>query len=287
MKKIIFLLLIIVSGLSCKKNKDTSTTTQNNGGNTGSQDTNCLLATVSQVNSGAGIESSLSASYNSNDQITRLIIYDSVNRTKNFQADFSYITADSVRIDAYQYLLLDGNKRISHFVTKSDLTNPSLADTYDFEYSYNIEGFLVTKNLFINSSKKANFSTVYTYTNQQLTGCLMTTPSAGNQKMLESTLSYDNSISIKNWIYTFPDAMEGYPYLAVLNFGKHVPNPLAKVVTKLYNPESGTLLDTWNTNYSNYKIDAAGHVLAGLASGDLQQGLASFFGKTNFYYTCH
>jgi hypothetical protein len=81
--------------------------------------------------------------------------------------------------------------------------------------------------------------------------------------------------------------MEGYPYLAVLNFGKHVPNPLAKVVTKLYNPESGTLLDTWNTNYSNYKIDAAGHVLAGLASGDLQQGLASFFGKTNFYYTCH
>jgi hypothetical protein len=114
----------------------------------------------------------------------------------------------------------------------------------------------------------------------------MTMPSSGSLKVLESTLSYDSSMPIKNWIYTFPDAMEGYPYLSALNFGKHVAHPLSKVVTKIYNPVSGILLDTWTTNYANYKTDVNGYVLSGVATGDLQQGMASFYGKTNFYYTC-
>ncbi|MBO9684294.1 MAG: hypothetical protein J7502_16785, partial [Flavisolibacter sp.] len=80
--------------------------------------------------------------------------------------------------------------------------------------------------------------------------------------------------------------MEGYPYLTVLNFGKRVANPLSKVVTKLYDPASGSLLDTWSTNYGDYKIDASGYLYYGVASGDLQQGMASFYGKTNFYYSC-
>jgi hypothetical protein len=283
-----YTLIILVAFLSCSKGNDTPTGGGNNGGGSSSnKDTNCVITTISQVNSGAGTESSLSAFYNSNYDLTKLTIYDSVHKAENFEASFSYVTADSVRIDAYRYLLLDANKRVIRFVTKADMSNAAQADNYVFEYTYNATGYLVTKKLFINGSTKANFSTTYNYTNNQLTGCIMTTPSSGSLKVLEATLSYDNSVNIKNWIYAFPDAMEGYQYLTVLNFGNRTANPLKRVVTKIYDPRSGSLIDTWTTDYGNYKIDANGYVLSGEATGDLQQGIATFYGKTDFYYACH
>lgn len=276
--------------ISCSKNHDTSSGGNNGGGNNGgngeTKDTSCVISTISQVNSGAGAEFSLSAYYNNNYQVTRLISYDSVHNIKNFEADFNYISADSVRINSYQYLILDNNKRVVRFVTKSDLTNPVHADNYVFEYVYNNNGYLSAKKLYINGSKLPNFSSAYTYTGNLLTNCLMTAVSSGNLKVLESTLSY-NSLNIKNWIYTFPDAMEGYMYINVLNFGNHPTSPLKQVVTRIYDPSSGKLLDTWTTNYGNYKIDSNGYLISGEATGDLQQGIAAFYGKTHFYYNCH
>jgi len=283
---ILYIVVIIAALISCGKGRNTPPVGSNTGGDN-NKDTNCVIATISQVNSGAGAEFSLSASYNSNYEVTKLTVYDSVHKIKNFEAAFNYTTADSVRIDQYQYMLLDGSRRVSRFITKSDMTNPAHADDYVFEYTYNSDGYLAAKDLFINGSTRANFSTLYSYNNKQLTGCIMTSPSAGNLKVLESSLSYDNSVIIKNWIYTFPDAMEGYTYLTLLNFGKHVANPLKKVVTNIYDPATGKLLDTWTTNYANYIINANGYVLSGQATGDWQQGIASFYGKTNFYYACH
>lgn len=278
--------------ISCGKKNDTSSGggnggEGNNGGSGGSKDTICMISTISQVNSGAGAEFSLSAYYNNNYQVTRMVSYDSVNKVQNFEADFKYITADSVRINPYQYLKLDINKRVTRFTTKSDLSDPMNADTYVFEYTYNTNGYLTTKNLYINGTTLPNFSTDYTYTDDLLTGCVMTAVSSGNLKVLESTLSYNNTLKVRNWIYTFPDAIEGYMYLTVLNFGNHSTKPLKQVVTKIYDPSSGRLLDTWTTNYTNYKIDANGYVLSGEADGDLQQGMAAFYGKTSFYYNCH
>lgn len=229
-----YVVVILLALVSCSKGTDATPGGGNNGGSYNNKDTNCLITTISQMNSGAGAESSLSAFYNSNYQVTKLIIYDSTNKAKNFEASFSYITADSVRIDPYQYLILDGSKRVFRFVTKADMSDQGHADNYVFEYRYGSVGYLVTKELFINGSTKANFSTTYSYTNNQLTGYIMTAPSSGNLKVLEATLSYDNSVNIKNWMYTFPDVTEGYPYLTVLNFGKRITNPLKKVITKIY-----------------------------------------------------
>lgn len=282
-----YIIVIISTFSSCSKNNDTLSGGGNTGSGNNNEGTNCVLTTISQVNGGGSSESSLSVFYNNNYHVTELTVYDSVNKAKNFEANFKYITTDSVRISQYQYILLDGNKRVARFVTKSDISDPKHADDYVFVYSYNSDGYLATKNLFINGSMKTNFSTTYSYTNEQLTGCVMTTPSAGNLRVLESTLLYDSQTNIKSWIYTFPDAMEGYPYLTMLNFGKHIANPLSKVLTKIYDPRSGILIDTWTTNYDNYKIDINGYILSGEARGDLQQGIASFYGKTNFYYACH
>jgi hypothetical protein len=166
------------------------------------------------------------------------------------------------------------------------LTDIANADDYRYEYIYTSDGYLSTKNLYINGSKVANYTTVYTYNNGLLTGCVMTATSAGNLKMLESTLSYDATLSPKTMIYTFPDAFESYYYTATLNFGVRPTKPLAQVVTKLYNPGNGTLIDTWTTNYSGYSVDSNGYLSGGTANGDLQQGIASFYGKTYFTYQC-
>ncbi len=245
----------------------------------------CITSAISQVNSGLKSESGLTTFYDINLNVIRILVYDSASNIKAFEANFNYITSDSVRIDAYQYLKLDATKRVVLFVTKSDLKSPATADEYKFEYIYNSQGYLVTKNLYINGSKVPNFRTIYTYTNNFLTKCLMTAVSSGNLKILESDLTYDNTVSIKTWIYTFPDAFEGYMYYTALNFGNRPLNPLKQVITKIYNA-NGTILDTWTTNYSGYIVNSNGYLTYGVASGDLQQGIASFYGKTNFYYQC-
>lgn len=76
-------------------------------------------------------------------------------------------------------------------------------------------------------------------------------------------------------------------YLTGLNFGNRPANPPKQIITKIYNPSDGSLIDTWTTNYSGYKTDANGNLIYDVASGDLQEGIASFYGKTNFYYQCH
>jgi len=280
--------------INCSKDGGSSGGGNNGGGDTtgggttgGSKDTNCVLAAISQVNSGIGSESSLAAYYNSNYEVTKLIIYDSVNNTKSFEADLNYITADSIIIDQYQYFILDANGRVIRFKTKSDLSDLTTSDDYLYEYTYNNDGYLSTRNLYINGSLSANLSTAYTYINNLLMSCKEIAVSSGNLKVLESTLTYNTSLQIRNWIYTFPDATQEYMYLTALNFGKRPANPLTQVVTKIYDPPSGTLLDTWTTSYSNYRVDAYGYVLSGEANGDLQQGIACFYGKTNFYYDCH
>ncbi|TKK70364.1 hypothetical protein FC093_06350 [Ilyomonas limi] len=73
-----------------------------------------------------------------------------------------------VRINAYQYTLLNGSRRVSRFVTKSAITDPVHADDYVFDYTYNSDGFLTTKSLYINGSANANFSTLYSYTKLQI-----------------------------------------------------------------------------------------------------------------------
>ena len=279
--------------LSCSKSNDTSSPGGNGGGGNGggngggSKDTSCVIATISQVNSSTGAEFSLSAFYNSSYGVNKLVIFDSAKNAKDFEAVFNYVTPDSVRINQYQYLILDASKKVIRFATKSDLNDVANAEDYLFEYIYNNDGYLATKNLYVNGTKLPNFSTAYTYTNNLLTHCVMTAVSSGNLKVLESDLTHDNNLKIKNWIYTFPDAIEGYMYLTVLNFGNRVTSPLKQVVTKIYNPTSGALIDTWTTNYSNYKTDSHGYILSGEANGDLQQGIATFYGKTNFYYYCH
>ncbi len=246
----------------------------------------CLLAGVSQANTGAKSDFVLSISLNSSDLPTKFLVFDSLANTKIYEANLSYITADSIRLDQYQYIKLDGAKRVSVFVTKSDMGIPATADDYRFVYTYNREGFLITKQLYINGSANPFQTTNYSYANNLLIKCVMSVAGNTSLKLLEADLVYDNNTTIKDWIYTFPDAFESNVLNTALSFGNKANKPLTSMVTKIYNPANGNILDTWTTNFSGYSFNTDGYIQSVNASGDLQQGMAIVYGKTNFNYAC-
>jgi hypothetical protein len=246
----------------------------------------CFLTGISQLNSGNKPDFALSLTLNGNNEAVSLLVFDSLGNKKILEYAFTYASSDSIRIDQYQYIKLDANKRVKTFITRSDMNDPTQADIYRYEYIYNNNGYLVTKNLYINNSSSAFYTTAYTYTNDLLTKCLVTIASNSSQKVLESDLTYDGAATAKNWVYTFPDAFESYIYATALSFGNKAMRPLTKVTTKIYNPLNNNVLDTWTTNFGSYSFNSDGYIQGVTASGDLQQGMAIFYGKTNFSYTC-
>jgi len=243
----------------------------------------CQLLGISQLNGGSKPDFALTITF-TNDIASAILLYDSLGNQKVFDATFQQITSDSIRIDQYQYLKVDANKRVTTLVTRSDMTNPLNADIHRYTYTYNTEGYLTKKDLYVNDAYF--YTTNYTYANNLLIKCIMTVAGNDSYKILESDLTYDANTTIKNWLYTFPDAFESYLYNPALNFGNKGNKALSQIITKIYNPVSGTVIDTWTTNYSNYVISADGYIQSGTANGDLQQGMASFYGKTTFYYQC-
>lgn len=284
----IILLLVVVLAISCGKNSDTPTPTPTPTPPTPTPPTpkTCIFAGINQLNTGNKSEFALSIQYDGSLNPIKFNLFDSAANLRLLNATLTYVTADSIRLDAYQYFKLDASKRVIGFVTKEDMTDPKNSDTYRYEYKYSTDGYLVTKNLYINGSSSPVYSTNYSYTNGLLVSCLMTAVSSGNKKVLESTLAYDASLSPKTMIYTFPDGFESCLYSTAMNFGIRPAKPLTQMITKIYDPASGTLLDTWTTNFSGYAIDSNGYLSNGTATGDQQQGLISLYGKTSFLYQC-
>jgi hypothetical protein len=273
--KYVILLIIILS--SCGKHTDIP----HEGGGNKYLDSTCIISEISQLNNGADTAISLSAVFDDKQRVTKLYIYDDIHN-KDTIINFNYDLSGIIKLDQNQYFTLDAENRVISFVTKSG------ADNYTYVYIYNSQGYLARKDLYINDNinDTPNLRTIYTYINDSLTRCEMKSVSSGDSLVLESDLKYDSSIKIRNWIYTFPDAIEGSMYYNVLNFGRRPSYALKHVDTKIYDPPTQTILDTWETNYRNYQVDSLGYVISGEANGDLQQGIAVFYGKTNFEYHC-
>lgn len=246
----------------------------------------CIMSGVSQRNSGTKAEFAITVVYNSTLAPTTIVVYDSASSTHIYDATLTYAAADSIRLNAYEYIKLDASKRVSLFITRSDMTDAANSDVYRYQYVYNTDGYLATKYLLINGSANANYTTTYTYTGTQLTGCSMVATSSGNLKILDATISYESTLAPKRMMYTFPDGFENFYFTAALNYGTRPVKLMSQMVTKIYNPGTGAVIDTWTTNYSGYSLDTNGYLVGGTATGDLQQGVAAFYGKTFFSYQC-
>lgn len=285
MKKTYGILVIAFIYLACSKPDEPAPTPPSPPNPPAPAAQTCIISGIAHRNSGSKAEFALSVGYNAVRNPTSIVVFDSAANSLVFSASLNWVTLDSIRIDQYQYIKLDTAKRVSMFVTKSDMTKPGTADDYRYEYLYNSDGLLITKNLYVNGGKTPSYISSYTYGGSLLIGFTMKTGN-GNQKLMESTLTYDLAQSPKTMLYTFPDGFEISYYTAVLNFGKRPVNPLAQVVTKIYNTANAALLDTWTTNYSGYTLDSNGYMTSCNATGDQQQGIAGFYGKTYFSYQC-
>lgn len=246
----------------------------------------CSVTSISRYNAGNNkSEYAMTVFYDYINRPTRMILYDSLRKIKEYEAAFDY-QSDAIKISQDESFKIDPTtQQIKSFITKSDLSNPK-SDDYIYEYQYNDSGYLIVKNLYINGSVNPVYKTTYSYNNNNLlTSCLMILASS-NIKILESTISYETIQSVKSFIYTFPDGFESYRFSPIFNFGKKMKYPVKTMITKVYDPNNNSLLDTWSSNFTGYTYSSDGYILTGVQSGDLQQGFGLFYGKTNFIYLC-
>ena len=96
----------------------------------------CIIACFSQTNSGNKPEFFMSITYNSNLNPTKISVFDSAANSQLFYASLTYASADSIRIDAYQYFKLDNNKRVSRFITKQNRFLDAVKSDYAKYYGY-------------------------------------------------------------------------------------------------------------------------------------------------------
>jgi hypothetical protein len=62
--------------------------------------------------------------------------------------------------------------------------------------------------------------------------------------------------------------------------------PVKTMVTKIYDPNNNSVLDTWTSSYGSYTFTPENYVSQGVQSGDLQQGFGFFYGRIGFTYLC-
>ena len=245
----------------------------------------CSVMSINRYNNGDKSDYALTVFYDFVNRPTRMIMYDSLRKIKEYEASFVY-QSDGIVIDQHQSFKIDPTtQQIRSYTTKENLADPN-SDIFLYTYTYNDSGYLVSKNQYINGSQKPVYTTTYNYDNNNLLlGCAMVLAST-NKKVLESTITYETSRVIKSFIYTFPDGFESFKFSPILNYGKKMRYPVKTMVTKLYDPGNNSLLDTWTSSYGSYTFTPENYVSQGVQSGDLQQGFGFFYGKIGVTYLC-
>ena len=246
---------------------------------------NCQITSISNVNSSNKSDLALTVYYDYVNRASKLILFDSIRNVKLKESVFTY-QSDGIVIGKYESISLDPiTQQVKKYTTKADLSNPN-SDELVYEYIYNDSGYLVTKNQYVNGAKLPTYYTKYTYDgSNNLVSCIRHLVS-GNKKILESTITYDLSSLLSNFIYTFPDGFENYVLTPIFNYGKKPKYGIKTMVTKINDPNTGGLLDTWTTTFGSSTINPEGYITQFTQSGDFQQGLGLFYGKTQLNYLC-
>lgn len=246
---------------------------------------NCQIVSISNYDGSNKSDFAMTVYYDSDSRPSKMILYDSVRNALLKESVFTY-QADVIYISKDEQLTFDTTTRyIRKYITKEDLANPKSNDLI-FEYIYNDSGYLATKNQYINGSNLPAYKTSYIYdSGNNLISCLMFAVS-GNKKVLESTIIYDETVATKEFIYPFADGFENFIYTPIFNFGKKSKYPIKSLQTKIYDPISGLILDTWITSFGSYSLNLDGYITQLTQTGDFQQGLGMLFGKTIFEYVC-
>lgn len=280
---------IVVALFSCEKEYSNE-----NSGNTDNDlivGIDCRISKISYTDtsgtagggSGTGL-GSIEAAINNLDVVTMITRFDSLSNTIEF-INAPIYSNDSVFINADEYFVVDGNKRIIKMHGLADPTDP-FSLQYDVSFAYNTAGYLTTKNYFLTSSPTVPFYRVdYTYGD----GANLTHMSAvnlpGGDLEMDADISYMTNLVPRRFIYIFPDERFYPEFSQYFNFGTKNFNAVKKMTVRNYNP-GNVVRDSAVSTFSNYIMSRDGYVLSTQMGGNDQPSLPALAGKLSFSYHC-
>jgi hypothetical protein len=283
MKKLATLLIAILLFASCKKEKSLDRT----GGDPNAifLGNNCRISQILNIDTNTQtVWEAHNLFFNSSGLTIRSEVIDSVGLIPYSDDRYTY-KGDTVFINNNNsgYFVRNSNGRVVFFRGPEDPTDPASEDI-DITFTYNGAGYLTKVSFAYTAFPTLSLlQTTYTYTGNNLTNArtdvLFPTP----EVVIDATLTYSTQ-TVRDFIYTFPDAFYYVNHLPALNFGNKSANALSKVTTRFY--DTGVAVDSAVTNYKNYKLSNDGYVLEFFADGDWQDGMGLYYEFTRFKYLC-
>lgn len=246
-------------------------------------DSLCGISAIRQV-SGSTFYNQWIYNRNSSQLFSSIQYADAVSQTIPFIQNPVY-KGDTIVLDSTSWIIRDLQTGFVQQYFIREKKSSTLYDNIYYTYHYNSNGFLKQKYTFYNQKLTPDYVTYYYYDEKNLINCQLFT---GDEKkrLLQSKISYDLTKEIKPWIYLFTDAFHEYPYLPILNFGKHPQNPVSEIQTMIYDVTNDSSKDQWITKFSGYVFSTEKYVVQVTTTGTPQQGLGFLLGTQRFDYHC-
>jgi hypothetical protein len=243
----------------------------------------CELTNIKQIN-GTIEFTRLSFQRDQNNKTIGALFFDSVTNSIDLKSNFQF-KGDTIQVDSVSWMLKDHiSSNIVQYHTRQKL-NDGTWDNIIYAYYYDGSGRLLNKNAYYNQFIIPDYTTTYSYSGDNLISCVLL-ENSGYTKLLQTDLQYDLTIDIKPWVYLLGDGFENYRYVQGLAFGKKATNPIKQISTKIFDSNTGAVIESWQTSYSGYVLSSDKYVLQVSANGDNQQGMGLFIGTMRFDYSC-
>lgn len=267
---------------SCKKELSHENTT----GGIPPLGNDCSISTVTPYDSSSGRgQGSFHITPGSNNLTGKIEWFDSTSGTVDYHAELTYIN-NTISVNKNEFFLLDGAGRIKEFNTLENPADTS-SERYKYTYEYDAGGHLYVKNWFVTSlsSDIPVFVSKYEWVNENLVKVEVNEGAGLRRIALRAELKYNDTKTVKNFLYYFPEADELAPYIFSVNVGAKSKNLLENVVVRIYDQDGKEIL-IYNTTYTDYKFSADDYVTEVNAAGDVIDGLPLVNGLTKFDYEC-
>lgn len=281
----VFLSAIVLTLFSCAKEYSLENSFDPNG-NGQIIGVDCRISKIAYSDTaGAGTAlGSLTAVINSNDNVTRVALFDSVAFTLDYLSTPFY-ASDTVFINADEYFLIDlTSRRINQLHALLDPTDP-FSVQYEIYYFYDASGYLTQKFYSFTSNPGIPFYLVnYTWSAGRMTHMTGTDLFTGDL-VIDADVDYYANVLPKRFLYIFPDE-DKYPYFTQFyNFGVRPTNGPKTIKVRNYDP-GNVLRDSAVSSFSSYVMSRDNYVLSVIMSGDDQPGVPAVKSKLSFSYTC-
>lgn len=273
-----FLLLLLAAGTGCKKELSFET-----GelypvfiGN------NCRISQILRADllTGKGLEAH-NAFFSAAFKPTATEFHDSLSNNLLFRSEFTY-RKDSMFLTDGNFFVLDINGRVKEYSGLEDPSDP-LSDTMRILFTYDTEGYLIKQDYYYAGIPVPLLQSVYSYANGNLVRAELSSLFPTPEILTESDLEYNNQ-PVNGFLYLFPDAYMTYPYHLSLDLGKRPANTVKTITTNVLS--GGVVVDSYITDYKDYRLSTDKYVLEFFADGDYQTGLGIISGPTRISYAC-